>query len=250
MNKDKCDCQGLMMAALAIGAGLGVIAGMAIYAAAYPVFQSEKWAAWVQAVGSLGAIFSAVALYAVGQKARARSAFVAHQKHAEGVMRAVECFALTLVETMVTGKYYDNHKKYGKPEFMHEGEIVKAEQFRAELNGVHSIFFDFCLERAALLESCSNSLRSIDWSTAPISAIGVHIISIAGNCQTLADCLRKEASESSPSLRRKMVSTARFANKSILNSIDTLQKEYGYISYWPYKDKEPALINPWDPALN
>lgn len=47
---------------LAIGLIAGVIAGMAIYAAAYPAFQSSAWAAWVQAVGSVGAIGTAIAL--------------------------------------------------------------------------------------------------------------------------------------------------------------------------------------------
>ncbi|MGB5807780.1 hypothetical protein [Castellaniella sp.] len=41
---------------LAIGLAAGVIAGMAIYAAAYPAFQSSEWAAWVQAIGSVAAI--------------------------------------------------------------------------------------------------------------------------------------------------------------------------------------------------
>lgn len=56
MQKEKCDCQGLMLAALTVGAVIGAIAGMAIYASAYPVFQSDKWASWVQAVGSIGAL--------------------------------------------------------------------------------------------------------------------------------------------------------------------------------------------------
>lgn len=47
-----------MLAALAAGATIGAISGMAIYAFAYPVFQSDEWAAWVQAVGSIAAVAS------------------------------------------------------------------------------------------------------------------------------------------------------------------------------------------------
>jgi hypothetical protein len=51
-----------LFGALAIGLAAGLLAGMAIYAAAYPAFQSQEWAAWVQAIGSVGAIAAAIAL--------------------------------------------------------------------------------------------------------------------------------------------------------------------------------------------
>lgn len=49
-----------LLGALAIGLAAGLLAGMAIYAAAYPAFQSSEWAAWVQAVGSIGAVLGAI----------------------------------------------------------------------------------------------------------------------------------------------------------------------------------------------
>lgn len=89
MNKDKCDCQGLMMAALAIGAGLGVIAGMAIYASAYPALQTDKWAAWVQAIGSILAIAGAVYAAREGVKATAR---LKEAKQNKAVLAIIETF--------------------------------------------------------------------------------------------------------------------------------------------------------------
>lgn len=60
MGKQKDDCEARTLLALAIGVGFGGVIGAASYAAVYPMFQSEKWAAWVQAVGSIGAILAAI----------------------------------------------------------------------------------------------------------------------------------------------------------------------------------------------
>lgn len=56
MEKEKRFSEELLIAVLLIGLAFGVVAGMAIYASAYPIFQSENWAAWVQAIGSIAAI--------------------------------------------------------------------------------------------------------------------------------------------------------------------------------------------------
>ena len=60
MDKQKDDCEARTLLVLAIGVGFGVVIGAAFYAAAFPMFQSEKWAAWVQAIGSIGAILAAI----------------------------------------------------------------------------------------------------------------------------------------------------------------------------------------------
>lgn len=52
----------LLIAVLLIGVLAGVVAGVAIYAFAYPIFQSQIWAAWVQAIGSIAAIWFAVSV--------------------------------------------------------------------------------------------------------------------------------------------------------------------------------------------
>lgn len=56
----KEDSEARTLVALVVGCGLGVIIGVAALAAAYPVFQSEKWAAWVQAFGSIAALGVAI----------------------------------------------------------------------------------------------------------------------------------------------------------------------------------------------
>lgn len=55
-----------------IGVLIGIAIGMALLSYAYPVFQSENWAAWVQAVGSIGAVFSGFALNYYNQTRRSR----------------------------------------------------------------------------------------------------------------------------------------------------------------------------------
>lgn len=50
------DCEARTLIALVVGVGFGVVIGIATLAAAHPVFQSEHWASWVQAVGSIAAI--------------------------------------------------------------------------------------------------------------------------------------------------------------------------------------------------
>ena len=61
MDQKEKDCA-YWMVVLSAGLVLGVIAGLAIAGIAYPIYQSEKWAAWVQAFGSIGAIVSAIYL--------------------------------------------------------------------------------------------------------------------------------------------------------------------------------------------
>lgn len=59
MDKKEKDC-GYWIAVLLVGLVFGVVAGLAIAGFAYPIYKSDKWAAWVQAFGSIGAIVGAV----------------------------------------------------------------------------------------------------------------------------------------------------------------------------------------------
>ncbi|GHC52623.1 hypothetical protein GCM10010096_25960 [Alcaligenes pakistanensis] len=53
-------CEARTLVALVVGVGFGVVIGIATLAAAHPAFQSKEWAAWVQALGSIGAIAAAI----------------------------------------------------------------------------------------------------------------------------------------------------------------------------------------------
>lgn len=71
MNKKGKACS-YWIAVLLVGLALGVIAGLAIAGFAYPIYQSEKWAAWVQAFGSIGAILAAIAIASHQEQKRER----------------------------------------------------------------------------------------------------------------------------------------------------------------------------------
>src|SRR5690554_5711321 len=60
VEKEKRFSEDFVIAVLLIGVAAGVVSGMAIYAFAFPIFQSERWAAWVQAAGVIGAVGVAV----------------------------------------------------------------------------------------------------------------------------------------------------------------------------------------------
>lgn len=60
MSEKKEDCEARTLMALAVGVGFGVLIGAALLASFNPMFQSKEWAAWVQALGSVGAILAAV----------------------------------------------------------------------------------------------------------------------------------------------------------------------------------------------
>lgn len=59
MDKKEKDC-GLLIAVLLAGVVFGIVAGAVGLSLLYPAFQSDEWAAWVQAFGSIGAIVAAV----------------------------------------------------------------------------------------------------------------------------------------------------------------------------------------------
>lgn len=57
MEEEKRFGEEFLLAILLIGVAFGVVAGMAIYASTNPALQSTAWPAWVQAIGSIAAIF-------------------------------------------------------------------------------------------------------------------------------------------------------------------------------------------------
>lgn len=72
MSEKKEDCEARALIALAVGVGFGVIIGAAALAAAYPVFQSEQWALWAQALGTIAAVFSGFLLTAYQRNLKER----------------------------------------------------------------------------------------------------------------------------------------------------------------------------------
>lgn len=60
MEKEKLYSENVLYAVLAIGLVSGVVAGMAIYASMYPIFQSENWAAWAAAFATTSAAATAL----------------------------------------------------------------------------------------------------------------------------------------------------------------------------------------------
>lgn len=82
MKGEKCYGSGMLYVFLFVGLAAGLVSGVAIYAFAYPAFQSAEWAAWVQAIGSVGAIFAAI--YVVDlQHRKASERALSDQKEAE-----------------------------------------------------------------------------------------------------------------------------------------------------------------------
>lgn len=62
VSDKKCDCESQMIAGLVAGVILGIVIGSAFFAVSYPMLQSGKWAAWVQAIGSILGISVAIAV--------------------------------------------------------------------------------------------------------------------------------------------------------------------------------------------
>lgn len=59
MDKKGKDCA-YWIAVLLAGMVFGLVIGVVVLSLFYPIFKSDKWAAWVQAFGSIGAIAGAV----------------------------------------------------------------------------------------------------------------------------------------------------------------------------------------------
>jgi hypothetical protein len=70
---EKEDCEARTLGALAVGVGFGMLIGAALLTSFYPTFQSKEWAAWVQALGSIGAILVAIFISYWGTKSAVRN---------------------------------------------------------------------------------------------------------------------------------------------------------------------------------
>lgn len=130
MSEKKEDCEARTLIALAVGVGFGVIIGAAALAAAYPLFQSEEWAAWIQAIGSIAAIAGAVFAAREGAKATARLKEV-RQKRA--VLAVVESFldkvneiayVVAVPDDHVNLKFYETYSPSSLDRFLHTMDAV------------------------------------------------------------------------------------------------------------------------------
>lgn len=80
MGQQKDKDSDLLIAVLLAGLVLGVVGGLAIAGFAYPIYKSEKWAAWVQAIGSI------LALVGVYWATKRQAQAAISQVHAENIL--------------------------------------------------------------------------------------------------------------------------------------------------------------------
>lgn len=128
MKKEGCEARTLIV--LAVGVGFGLIIGAAVLAAAYPVFQSENWAAWIQAIGSIAAIAGAVFAAREGANAAARLKEV---KQKRAVLAVVESFldkvneiavVVAAPDDLVNLEFYETYAPSSLDGFLHTMDIV------------------------------------------------------------------------------------------------------------------------------
>lgn len=100
MEKKKKDC-GTLIAVLLTGVVFGAIAGMVLLSLFYPVFQSDKWAAWVQAVGSIGAIMGS---YFIGSHLSGKSHELELLRREDEAEKRLEGYYLVIVQTEFFGE--------------------------------------------------------------------------------------------------------------------------------------------------
>lgn len=230
---EKKDCEARTLTALGVGVGFGVIIGAALLASFYPMFQSEKWAAWVQAIGSVLAIFTAVILYFLGERHKQKSKESEEANHVTHVMKSVELLSFTLVSTM--DHLYDKHLEYGVKGDLPGDEPEKGrEAYQAAnvIRGVWVTFEDFCERRSIAIDRCGNSISSIEWSKPPIAIIGIYLVSISNDFHLFSEWLK--GNEERDRKREKLRRLAENVSKNIIEASNLLEKSYGYRSDWPY----------------
>lgn len=120
MEKKEKDC-GLLIAVLLVGVAFGVVAGVVVLSLFYPAFQSDKWAAWVQAIGSVLAVFTAIyvshrqyknslRLFWIEEKRRKEKEKEKNKEKIFSVMAEINRIAIildTLIEQMYTLRAID-----------------------------------------------------------------------------------------------------------------------------------------------
>lgn len=92
MKKEKDFSEEMLITVLCVGVAAGIVAGMAILAFAYPMFQSGNWAAWVQAIGSLIAL--AIVYYGGKRQANAAIQAAAHSHNLAAKARRQSALAV------------------------------------------------------------------------------------------------------------------------------------------------------------
>lgn len=96
---------------LMTGVILGFITGIVTISLFYPIFQSDQWAAWVQAIGSIGAILGAIYIMKKSDNLRkANEKNIERRKfkhHIEILRHSAKVASNTLTE--LNNKYYEIH---------------------------------------------------------------------------------------------------------------------------------------------
>lgn len=111
----KEDCEARTLIALVVGVGFGVLIGSALLASFYPIFQSKEWAAWVQALGSVGAIVVAVFIGRESMRSAERLQLdrdLAERKRIETgyreVIRTLSAQTVAVISTVETAESVDS----------------------------------------------------------------------------------------------------------------------------------------------
>ncbi|MFA1602308.1 hypothetical protein ACDW82_01485 [Alcaligenes faecalis] len=207
----------------------------------YPILDAGHVAAWVQAVGTILAILSAVVLYFVGEKDKQKSKEKADEEHVTEVMVAVEHLAHTLVVTM--DKLYDIHYQYGIEGHLPRNQADTSRQFQQvqnEIRGVRVTFEEFCKIRSNVIENCSMALSSIDWSKPPVSKIGIYLVSIANDFSLFSNLLKSDIDGEEK--RKDLRAYALNVSDNVIKAAERLEGIYGYQSNWPYIKKPFSWI--------
>ena len=208
----------------------------------YPIQDAGHVAAWVQAVGSILAILSAVTLYFVGEKDKQKSKEKEDEAHVTEVMVAVEHLAYTLVVTM--DKLYDIHYQYGIEGHLPRNQSDTSRQFQQvqnELRGVRVTFEEFCKIRSNVIENCCMALTTIDWSKPPVSKIGIYIVSIVSDFSLFFNLLKSDVEGEQK--RKDLRSYALNVSDNVIKAAAKLEEIYGYQSKWVYMKNDFSWIS-------
>lgn len=211
MDKKEKDCAywiGLLLAGLV----LGVIAGLAIAGTAYPIYQSDKWAAWMQAFGSIGAIVGAVWLFFAGAKQKERERKDEHATHVFFLMETIELISKKLVETIEDrGSYLHYLSLVNAQAYINRIEDRQTQEcIRGEVGDsfkdAESKLKDYCSQRGEMFGNALEVMRSIDWTRYPNSVIGPEIVALTNELYFFHDILTDDArcfAEKGEELKRK-----------------------------------------------
>jgi len=238
VGKKNKDCV-YWVAVLFVGLALGVVGGLAIAGIAYPIYQSEKWAAWVQALGSIGAIVGAVWLFFAGLKQKERERRDEYATHILFLMETIELISKKVVETIEDEGAYLYYLRQAETEAFvdrikeHQTQELAREVLGDTYKGVEGKLKDYCFQRGEMLRNALGVMKLIDWTRYPNSVIGPEIVALTNELYFFhsiltddARCFKRKGEE----LKRK----AGNVNLLIHDAIAKLNKHFGYVSQWPY----------------